>query len=141
MLLHRSSVVLGGLMADPDRYRPNRFFNISLKRPKNFSVLFQTTFQRLTIFVSLSAYFPIAEGSISCYMCSSRNGTDMSCEDPFHPAMSDYKIGCMVPKEGHVGKFPANFCVKVVGTVCKFALSSLIIHRRLVFHLLTTLSR
>lgn len=69
----------------------------------------------------------------------------MSCEDPFHPAMSDYKIGCMVPKEGHVGKFPANFCVKVVGTVCKFRhfffshadVLSLIIphhhHHRLVF--------
>merc|ERR1719264_128100 len=22
----------------------------------------------------------------------------------------------MVPKEGHVGRFPANFCVKLVGT-------------------------
>lgn len=61
----------------------------------------------------------VAEGSISCYTCSSRNGTNMSCEDPFHPATSVYETGCMVPKEGHVGKFPANFCVKVVGTVCK----------------------
>jgi len=22
----------------------------------------------------------------------------------------------MVPKEGHVGQFPANFCVKLIGT-------------------------
>ncbi|XP_046457831.1 uncharacterized protein LOC124204736 [Daphnia pulex] len=71
----------------------------------------------VALWLILIVIAPTAEGSISCYTCSSRNGTDMSCEDPFHPAMSDYKIGCMVPKEGHVGKFPANFCVKVVGTV------------------------
>lgn len=54
-------------------------------------------------------------GAISCYTCSSRNGTDLNCHDPFHPAMSTYTEGCKVPKEGHIGQFPANFCIKVIG--------------------------
>ncbi|XP_054722170.1 U-scoloptoxin(05)-Cw1a-like [Uloborus diversus] len=53
--------------------------------------------------------------AISCYTCSSRNGTDLNCHDPFHPAMSTYTEGCKVPKEGHIGQFPANFCIKVIG--------------------------
>ncbi|KFM71656.1 hypothetical protein X975_01911, partial [Stegodyphus mimosarum] len=53
--------------------------------------------------------------AISCYTCSSRNGTDLNCHDPFHPAMSTYTEGCKVPKEGHIGRFPANFCIKVIG--------------------------
>lgn len=53
--------------------------------------------------------------AISCYTCSSVNGTDINCHDPFHPAMSTYTEECRVPKEGHIGKFPANFCIKVIG--------------------------
>lgn len=29
--------------------------------------------------------------------------------------MSTYKEKCMVPKRGHVGMFPANFCIKIDG--------------------------
>jgi len=29
--------------------------------------------------------------------------------------MSTYKEKCMVPKYGHIGTFPANFCIKIVG--------------------------
>ncbi|KAG8202159.1 hypothetical protein JTE90_010516 [Oedothorax gibbosus] len=58
----------------------------------------------------------INEGNaISCYTCNSRNGTDQNCHDPFHPAMSTYTEACKVPKEGHIGQFPANFCIKVIG--------------------------
>ncbi|GBL80731.1 hypothetical protein AVEN_225368-1 [Araneus ventricosus] len=53
--------------------------------------------------------------AISCYECNSKNGTDRNCHDPFHPAMSTYTEGCKVPKEGHIGQFPANFCIKVIG--------------------------
>jgi len=67
----------------------------------------------------LTALCLTAEAAISCYTCSSRNGSDINCEDPFHPAMSDFKVACMVPKEGHIGKFPANFCVKVTGLTCE----------------------
>merc|ERR1719220_1902346 len=33
----------------------------------------------------------------------------------------------MVPKEGHVGQFPANFCVKLVGTNGLYSLISILI--------------
>lgn len=32
------------------------------------------------------------------------------------PAHTEYSKNCMVPKEGHLGQFPANFCVKMIGT-------------------------
>ncbi|KAF0295696.1 hypothetical protein FJT64_006803 [Amphibalanus amphitrite] len=53
---------------------------------------------------------------INCYQCSSRNGTNPGCEDPFAPLSSNYVKACKVPKPKHVGEFPANFCVKVTGT-------------------------
>lgn len=53
--------------------------------------------------------------SISCYTCNSRNETDINCHDPFNPAMSKYVENCKVPKQNHIGVFPARFCVKVVG--------------------------
>lgn len=56
---------------------------------------------------------------ISCYTCSSWNGTNINCHDPFNPAMSKYTEDCMVPKEGHVGQFPANFCIKIIGRTAK----------------------
>jgi len=43
------------------------------------------------------------------------NGSNANCEDPFNPAMSTYIEKCMVPKRGHVGMFPANFCTKIIG--------------------------
>lgn len=52
---------------------------------------------------------------INCFKCSSLNGSNANCEDPFHPAMSSYIEKCMVPKRGHVGMFPANFCTKIIG--------------------------
>ena len=59
----------------------------------------------------------VVEGSIGCYRCSTRNGSDVNCEDPFHPAMSVYEKDCNDSKVGHIGKFPASFCLKIVGTV------------------------
>lgn len=53
--------------------------------------------------------------SINCYTCNSVNGTNPNCHDPFHPAHARYVVDCTVPKDGHVGRFPAHFCVKVVG--------------------------
>nr|CAD7450171.1 unnamed protein product [Timema bartmani] len=53
--------------------------------------------------------------AINCYTCSSLNGSDVNCEDPYNPAMSTYTEKCMVPKQGHIGMFPANFCIKIVG--------------------------
>jgi len=52
---------------------------------------------------------------ISCYECSSHNMSDPHCEDPMSPAHSLYDEECQVPKEGHIGRFPGKFCVKVIG--------------------------
>jgi len=67
------------------------------------------------------------EGSIGCYRCSTRNGSDVNCEDPFHPAMSVYEKDCNDSKVGHIGKFPASFCLKIVGTVDYFSQEKLVI--------------
>lgn len=57
--------------------------------------------------------------AINCFTCSSKNGTDENCHDPFNPAFSIYTENCMEPKRDHIGLFPANFCLKVVGTFVK----------------------
>jgi len=66
-------------------------------------------------FVSSFAAIRRIGASISCYTCSSRNNSDSYCADPFHPAMSKYIENCKVPKQNHIGVFPARFCVKVIG--------------------------
>ena len=37
-------------------------------------------------------------------------------KDPVAPYHIKYTKNCQVPKEGHLGQFPANFCVKLKGT-------------------------
>ena len=39
---------------------------------------------------------------------------------PLYPAFMELKNNCMVPKENHIGRFPANFCVKMIGTSREF---------------------
>ncbi|XP_077497266.1 UPAR/Ly6 domain-containing protein bou-like [Amblyomma americanum] len=71
----------------------------------------------IDVFTSLAiiAFCARQAVAINCYTCSSVNGTNPNCHDPFHPAHARYVIDCTVPKDGHVGRFPAHFCVKVVG--------------------------
>lgn len=68
------------------------------------------TFAALLLLASLER-----GAGISCYTCSSVNGTDPHCHDPFHPAYAHYTPNCMVPKEGHIGRFPGHFCIKLIG--------------------------
>jgi len=65
----------------------------------------------LYIFILLLPY----GDAISCYTCSSWNQSDRNCYDPYNPASSKYTENCMVPKPGHIGNFPANFCLKITG--------------------------
>uniref|UniRef100_A0A8D8LE12 Protein sleepless n=1 Tax=Cacopsylla melanoneura TaxID=428564 RepID=A0A8D8LE12_9HEMI len=67
-----------------------------------------------TIFILIYLYLP-GGLSINCYSCSSTNGSDVHCEDPFNSAVSIFTEKCMVPKQGHIGLFPAHFCIKIVG--------------------------
>lgn len=72
----------------------------------------------------LFIFFLVCTGNRSCYTCSSRNGSEAACEDPFHPGLDEnqyYEDKCKVGKEGHIGLFPGLFCVKVKGIVGKLA--------------------
>ncbi|XP_071749180.1 UPAR/Ly6 domain-containing protein bou-like isoform X1 [Lepeophtheirus salmonis] len=64
-------------------------------------------------------FFKMGMSSIDCYTCSSMNNTDPHCEDPMSPAYKKLKENCKVPKVNHIGTFPANFCVKMIGTSLK----------------------
>ena len=57
----------------------------------------------------------LGSSSIDCYTCTSRNETDPYCEDAMAPAFVNLEVNCKVPKPGHVGKYPALFCVKMIG--------------------------
>lgn len=53
--------------------------------------------------------------AIDCFTCTSLNRSNAGCHDPFHPTDAHYVSNCMVPKEGHIGVFPAQYCVKLNG--------------------------
>ena len=57
----------------------------------------------------------LGSSSIDCYTCTSRNETDPYCEDAMAPAFVNLEVNCKVPKPGHIGKYPAVFCVKMIG--------------------------
>ena len=57
----------------------------------------------------------LGSSPIDCYTCTSRNETDPYCEDAMSPAFVNLEVHCKVLKPGHVGKFPAVFCVKMMG--------------------------
>ena len=53
--------------------------------------------------------------AIDCYQCTSKNGSDAYCDDAMAPAFVPLENDCRVPKPGHIGMFPAVFCVKMTG--------------------------
>lgn len=69
----------------------------------------------LTLVFFLANCLETGLSTINCYSCTSRNHSDPHCEDPMSPYHSQYTTNCQVPKEGHLGQFPANFCVKLTG--------------------------
>lgn len=69
--------------------------------------------------------------AVDCFKCSSRNGSNPACEDPFHnlnttritsplvpesPPNVIYHTPCYAGKKGRNGLFPASACIKLVGT-------------------------
>jgi len=57
---------------------------------------------------------------IDCFKCVSVNGTNPSCEDPFHNNYTSNLLErpCMGGRKGRNGLFPASACIKLAG---KFA--------------------
>ncbi|GMS80225.1 hypothetical protein PENTCL1PPCAC_2400 [Pristionchus entomophagus] len=62
--------------------------------------------------------------SIGCFACTSFNGNNTACEDPFNSTFaalkhdahnSNYKAQCWAYKKGREGLFPADHCIKIVG--------------------------
>lgn len=71
---------------------------------------------------------------VDCFKCSSRNGSNPACEDPFHnlnttkvtsPFIPDpaplviYHSPCYAGKKGREGLFPASACIKLTGVFGK----------------------
>ncbi|XP_003744764.1 uncharacterized protein LOC100904862 [Galendromus occidentalis] len=78
------------------------------------------TMRRLFTHIALTALafvvsVPLGSEAIDCFTCTSLNNSNPGCHDPFHPTDALYTHYCMVPKEGHTGRFPAQYCVKLNG--------------------------
>ncbi|CAI2354182.1 unnamed protein product [Caenorhabditis sp. 36 PRJEB53466] len=64
---------------------------------------------------------------IGCFVCSSFDGENKGCEDPFNSTMdlssrdrdassvANYNYPCWAYKKGRHGLFPADHCIKIVG--------------------------
>lgn len=76
--------------------------------------------------------------AVDCFKCSSRNGSNPACEDPFHninstrvitPILPEvqpqviYHSPCYAGKKGREGLFPASACIKLVGTFGEYSFS------------------
>ena len=63
----------------------------------------------------------IPASGIDCFKCVSLNGTNPSCEDPFHNNYTSNILErpCMGGRKGRNGLFPASACIKVSGTYGK----------------------
>ncbi|XP_067685462.1 uncharacterized protein [Haliotis asinina] len=53
--------------------------------------------------------------SLGCFTCTSLNGSNPSCRDPFNPVHVNYQTNCEQGMEGRVGTFPAKYCTKIKG--------------------------
>lgn len=62
-----------------------------------------------------------ANGMIDCFKCTSINGTNPACEDPFHNNYTSTLLErpCMGGRKGRNGLFPASACIKLSGTYGK----------------------
>jgi hypothetical protein len=62
----------------------------------------------------------ISAAKIDCYVCSSKNGSDNGCDDPFHPQYNSLRVSCRQGMDGRYGLFPARYCIKMKGTSSEF---------------------
>jgi len=82
--------------------------------------LLATAAELVLLLILLVYIIPSPAIGIDCFKCVSVNGTNPSCEDPFH---NNYTEGllerpCMGGRKGRNGLFPASACIKLDG---KFA--------------------
>ncbi|XP_071083382.1 uncharacterized protein [Haliotis cracherodii] len=53
--------------------------------------------------------------SLGCFTCTSLNGSNPYCRDPFNPVHVNYETKCKQGMDGRVGTFPAKYCTKIKG--------------------------
>ncbi|CAD6191586.1 unnamed protein product [Caenorhabditis auriculariae] len=78
------------------------------------------------LIVFLAANMP-GTSAIGCFVCSSFDGDNKACEDPFNSTMDasmreresssvpNYNHPCWAHKKGRNGLFPADHCIKIIG--------------------------
>merc|ERR1712156_154587 len=76
-----------------------------------------TTSGSILILILLVHILPSPAIGIDCFKCVSVNGTNPSCEDPFHNnyTASLLERPCMGGRKGRNGLFPASACIKLSG--------------------------
>jgi len=70
-----------------------------------------------TIMTCFVGHNQAAHGGIGCFKCSSENGSNPACDDPFHNNYTDnfYERPCMGGRKNRNGLFPASSCIKMTG--------------------------
>ncbi len=68
-----------------------------------------------------NVFLDVAWSGIGCFVCTSHDGDEPFCEDPFNTtnpnSTVDYYVpNCMAGRKERDGLFPASVCVKVKGT-------------------------
>ncbi|KAG9509800.1 hypothetical protein GZH46_01669 [Fragariocoptes setiger] len=97
-----------------------------------------------TIIISMTLYHSITGvAGVDCFKCSSRNGSNPACEDPFHNLNTTrvtsstmpnaslavvYHTPCMAGRKGRNGLFHASACIKLSGTFEKTGDSMVVRH-------------
>ncbi|ELU02410.1 hypothetical protein CAPTEDRAFT_226308 [Capitella teleta] len=65
-----------------------------------------------TLFWILSMSMKEVSG-LGCFVCSSVNGSDPSCEDTFNSTVENYVQMCKAGRKGRGGLFPGTECIKL----------------------------
>ncbi|VDM61785.1 unnamed protein product [Angiostrongylus costaricensis] len=72
----------------------------------------------------ITFFFFLGALSIGCFVCSSFDGNNRACEDPFNStieitpksaSIASYHHPCWAFKKGRQGLFPADHCIKIIG--------------------------
>ncbi|CAL2045918.1 unnamed protein product [Caenorhabditis brenneri] len=101
----------------------------SAKPSSSVLLLFPSISRQFAIFLVLLLAVMEASGvsGIGCFVCSSFDGENKGCEDPFNSTMdlssrdrdasavANYNYPCWAYKKGRHGLFPADHCIKIVG--------------------------
>lgn len=102
----------------------------SIAKPSSsVPLLFPSISRQLAVFLVLLLAVMEASGvsGIGCFVCSSFDGENKGCEDPFNSTMdlssrdrdasavANYNYPCWAYKKGRHGLFPADHCIKIVG--------------------------